>query len=99
VPAALATLRTGRPGHSDPAIARKRIRPGAGLRAFARCLENRAAKEIVGVARCRPSAELDKVRWVSADVASDDLSVAFAGVDAVIHLAWLIQPSRDPGDR
>jgi UDP-glucose 4-epimerase len=56
-----------------------------------------AIKEIVGVARRRPSAELDKVRWVSADVASDDLSVAFAGVDAVIHLAWLIQPSRDPG--
>jgi UDP-glucose 4-epimerase len=56
-----------------------------------------AIKEIVGVARRRPSAELDKVRWVSVDVASDDLSVAFAGVDAVIHLAWLIQPSRDPG--
>src|SRR3978361_2129870 len=56
-----------------------------------------AIKEIVGVARRAPSAERDKVRWGSADVASDDLSVAFAGVDAVIHLAWLIQPSRDPG--
>jgi nucleoside-diphosphate-sugar epimerase len=56
-----------------------------------------AIKEIVGVARRRPRAERDKVRWFSADVASDDLSVAFAGVDAVIHLAWLIQPSRDQG--
>ncbi len=54
-----------------------------------------AIKEIVGVARRRPSAELGKVRWVSADVASDDLGAAFASVDAVIHLAWLIQPSRD----
>lgn len=36
------------------------------------------------------------MRWVSADVATDDLVPAFAGADAVIHLAWLIQPSRDP---
>ena len=29
------------------------------------------------------------------DVARDDLVAAFRGVDAVVHLAWLIQPSRD----
>src|SRR4051795_2980233 len=51
--------------------------------------------EIVGVARRMPSWSAPKVRWVSADVASDDLGPLFAGADAVIHLAWLIQPSRD----
>ena len=51
--------------------------------------------EIVGIARRIPNWTPPKVRWVSADVASDDLSRAFEGAHAVIHLAWLIQPSRD----
>lgn len=50
--------------------------------------------EIVGVARRRPARRIDKVRWQSADVAVDDLAPLFAGADAVVHLAWLIQPSR-----
>lgn len=57
--------------------------------------EHAGIEEIVGIARRRPGTPLDKVRWVSADIASDDLGTAFAGMDAVIHLAWLIQPSRD----
>jgi UDP-glucose 4-epimerase len=32
---------------------------------------------------------------MSADVAQDDLRALFADADVVIHLAWLIQPSRD----
>ena len=52
-------------------------------------------EEIVGIARRRPQLSYPRTRWVSADVARDDLAEAFAGVDAVIHLAWLIQPSRD----
>lgn len=55
-----------------------------------------AVAEIIGVARRRPPREEQKVQWVSADVAVDDLVMAFTGVDVVIHLAWLIQPSRDP---
>jgi nucleoside-diphosphate-sugar epimerase len=51
--------------------------------------------EIVGVARRIPNWTPPKVRWHSADVAADDLSGAFEGAHAVIHLAWLIQPSRD----
>jgi nucleoside-diphosphate-sugar epimerase len=51
---------------------------------------------IVGIARRQPQQQAPRVRWVSADVAVDDLVPAFAGADAVIHLAWLIQPSRDP---
>lgn len=52
-------------------------------------------ESITGVARRRPSVQLPKVRWECADVAGDDLRPLMEGADAVIHLAWLIQPSRD----
>lgn len=52
-------------------------------------------KEIIGLARRRPRVEMPKTRWVSASVVSDDLVPIFEGADAVIHLAWAIQPSRD----
>ena len=39
--------------------------------------------------------ERPKTRWVAADVATDPLEGHFRGADAVVHLAWLIQPSRD----
>jgi nucleoside-diphosphate-sugar epimerase len=51
--------------------------------------------EIVGLARRVPTVEMPKVRWVGADVVSDSLAPIFGGADAVIHLAWAIQPSRD----
>src|SRR5690242_9316806 len=54
--------------------------------------------EIVGLARRLPGWRPPKVRWVQADVARDDLSAHFAGADAVVHLAWLIQPSRDDAE-
>jgi UDP-glucose 4-epimerase len=50
---------------------------------------------VVGIARRRPRLELPKTEWVAADVAEDDLVGVFRGADAVVHLAWLIQPSRD----
>jgi UDP-glucose 4-epimerase len=52
-------------------------------------------KEIVGIARRVPEVEMPKVRWAGADVAEDDLVPLFSGADAVVHLAWAIQPSRD----
>jgi len=52
-------------------------------------------EEIVGVERRLPGWSPPKTRWVSADVAQDDLHPIFEGAAAVIHLAWLIQPSRD----
>jgi nucleoside-diphosphate-sugar epimerase len=67
-----------------------------GTSVLAALRDDPAVDEIVGVARRRPSHSVDKVRWVSADVATDNLGPAFAGADVVIHLAWLIQPSRDP---
>jgi nucleoside-diphosphate-sugar epimerase len=51
--------------------------------------------EIIGLARRMPSLSMPKTRWVQADITSSDLEGVFAGADVVIHLAWLIQPSRD----
>ena len=53
-------------------------------------------EEIVGLARRLPTRPFEKVNWVQADVTSSDLEHHFRGADAVVHLAWLIQPSRDP---
>lgn len=52
-------------------------------------------EEIVGIARRCPDVLWDKVTWATADVANDDLVPLFRDADAVVHLAWLIQPSRD----
>jgi UDP-glucose 4-epimerase len=54
-----------------------------------------AIEEIVGLARRRPRLELPRTRWVDADVVRDDLSEHFRGADCVVHLAWVLQPSRD----
>lgn len=58
--------------------------------------------EVVGVARRMPdttAAPYDCATWTVCDVgeptARDTLADAMAGADAVVHLAWLIQPSRD----
>jgi nucleoside-diphosphate-sugar epimerase len=50
---------------------------------------------IVGIARRLPDWRPPRTEWVAADVERDDLRPVLAGADAVIHLAWLIQPSRD----
>ena len=55
-----------------------------------------AVEEIVGLARRRPELSLPRTRWVTADVARDELVPHFRGADCVVHLAWLIQPSRQP---
>jgi len=56
-----------------------------------------AVEEVVAVARRAPRGDLGhrKVRWVAADVARDDLGPACAGADALVHLAWALNPSRD----
>src|SRR3954451_13392590 len=50
---------------------------------------------VLGIARRLPHIQVAKTEWATADVASDDLVPLFRGADAVVHLAWLIQPSRD----
>jgi UDP-glucose 4-epimerase len=52
--------------------------------------------QVVGVARRTPDVSLPKVRWCTADVSSDPLDDIVEGADAVVHLAWAIQPSHDP---
>jgi UDP-glucose 4-epimerase len=54
-----------------------------------------AVDSIVGIARRAPAMRLDKVEWVAADVVTSDLVPIFRGSHAVIHLAWVIQPSHD----
>jgi UDP-glucose 4-epimerase len=48
---------------------------------------------VVGIARRTPAAGPAKVEWQQADVARDELEPLFADADAVVHLAWRIQPS------
>ncbi len=55
-----------------------------------------AIDSVLGLARRVPTLELPKVTWASADVSSSDLEPHFRGADVVVHLAWLIQPSRQP---
>ncbi|KAB8196657.1 NAD-dependent epimerase/dehydratase family protein [Nonomuraea phyllanthi] len=51
---------------------------------------------IVGVARRLPRWRIDRTDWRQADVATADLTRIFDGADAVVHLAWLFQPTRHP---
>src|SRR4051794_19468002 len=51
--------------------------------------------EVLGLARRLPELRLPKVTWGEADITRDDLAPRLRGADAVVHLAWLIQPSRN----
>ncbi|MFD6755753.1 NAD-dependent epimerase/dehydratase family protein [Micromonospora gifhornensis] len=71
--------------------------------ALLRRLRRERDVQVVGVARRLPHAgagePYDGVRWHSCDIglpgAADELTGVFAGADAVVHLAWQIQPSHD----
>jgi UDP-glucose 4-epimerase len=52
--------------------------------------------EIVGVARRKPETLPPKTTFATADIARDDLAPLFVGADAVVHLAWLFQPTHNP---
>jgi UDP-glucose 4-epimerase len=54
-----------------------------------------AVDELVGLCRRLPQEPFAGAEWRAADVATDDLTEHFRGADAVVHLAWLIQPGRD----
>jgi nucleoside-diphosphate-sugar epimerase len=51
--------------------------------------------EVIGIARRRPNKTWPKTEFLSLDVSRDDLDGPFRGADAVVHLAWVIQPERD----
>ncbi|MCU1372201.1 MAG: NAD-dependent epimerase/dehydratase family protein [Ilumatobacteraceae bacterium] len=74
---------TGATGNIGTALLHRLVHdPGVGeIRAVAR----RISQERLG----------PKVRWFGIDIVDGDLSAASDGADAVIHLAWRIQPSWD----
>src|SRR5215218_6240592 len=83
---------TGASGNVGTALLRRLTAPAAGV------------AEVRGLARRRPPdiAPYDGVRWFPADLgeaASEEvLSEFLDGVDAVVHLAWALQPGRRPDD-
>jgi len=53
--------------------------------------------EVLGLARRRPAWSPPKTQWATVDVGGDDDLVShFRSADAVVHLAWLFQPTHDP---
>lgn len=60
--------------------------------------EDPAVGSVLGLARRIPDWSPQKTEWASVDLASPrvDLVPRFAGADAVVHLAWAFQPTRDP---
>jgi UDP-glucose 4-epimerase len=54
-----------------------------------------AVESVLGVCRRLPRASFPKAEWRQADVSRSPLRPLFQGADAVVHLAWLIQPGRD----
>src|SRR5215212_5084481 len=82
---------TGATGNVGTALLRRLTAPSAGV------------AEVRGLARRQPPdvAPYDGVRWFSADLGeqgSEEVLAEFLdGVDAVVHLAWALQPGRRPG--
>ena len=55
-----------------------------------------SVESVLGIARRLPESESEsKVEWARADIVTDDLVPHFRSAEAVVHLAWAIQPSRD----
>ena len=65
--------------------------------ALLRALEAEPAVEEVVAAARRPPERWPSAKtvWRALDVVADPLEPVLAGADVVVHLAWLIQPSRD----
>ncbi|MDT3397883.1 NAD-dependent epimerase/dehydratase family protein [Streptomyces sp. B1866] len=60
--------------------------------------EDPGVTSIVGVARRVPDWTPVKTTWARADIGREDTDLVrhFEGADAVVHLAWLFQPTHDP---
>jgi UDP-glucose 4-epimerase len=67
-----------------------------GTSVVAALAEDPRVGSILGVARRRPQWSAPRTEWAQADIERDALVSLFRGADAVIHLAWLFQPSHDP---
>lgn len=51
---------------------------------------------VLGLARRRPAWDPPTVEWREADIRRDELTGHLANADVVVHLAWMIQPAREP---
>src|SRR3954470_21390147 len=71
-----------------------------GSRVVPALLASRQVDQVVGVVR-RPPTEgwPEQVQWLGCDVGAEgagpSLPAAIEAADAVVHLAWQLQPSRD----
>jgi nucleoside-diphosphate-sugar epimerase len=81
---------TGASGNVGTALLRRLTAPGSGV------------AEVRGLARRQPPSipPYDGVRWYQADLgetrSEHELTRFLDGVDAVVHLAWALQPGRQP---
>ena len=68
--------------------------------AVLRALTADGRNHVVGIARRRPTvpfgSEPAAVSWHTADVGRDRLDPFLGGADAVVHLAWMFQPTHRP---
>ncbi|MCM6778606.1 NAD-dependent epimerase/dehydratase family protein [Nocardia sp. CDC159] len=69
-----------------------------GSRVVAALARDQRIDSVLGLACRIPHWRPERTDWARADVRTDDLTAWFRDADAVIHLAWLIQPSRRPLD-
>jgi UDP-glucose 4-epimerase len=51
---------------------------------------------VLALCRRPPDLALPKVTWGRADITTDDLTARLRGASAVVHLAWLFQPTHQP---
>jgi nucleoside-diphosphate-sugar epimerase len=54
-----------------------------------------AVESVLGLCRRVPKVRFPKTEWRAVDVAGSPLRPHFDGADAVVHLAWQIQPARN----
>jgi UDP-glucose 4-epimerase len=66
-----------------------------GSRVVAALVGDSDVDSVLGIARRTPEVVPAGTEFSAADIAHDDLEPLLRGADAVIHLAWLIQPGRD----
>jgi UDP-glucose 4-epimerase len=67
----------------------------AGTSVIRALADEERVESILGLARRLPEAEFPKTTFATTEVADGELVGHFRGADCVVHLAWLIQPSRD----
>src|SRR5687767_4960705 len=88
--ACLTVAVTGATGNLGTALLRRLTEASSGV------------AEVRGLSRREPAdvAPYDRVRWFSADLSTaeseETLTGFLDGVDAVVHLAWALQPGREP---